>query len=143
MTGARLKITSMNRALTIFCSRVRISCVAATKNGKVSYYDNFRNRVMFPIIDPRGNVIAFGGRVLDDSKPKYINTSDTLVYKKEQRRLCIEFCKERKRRQAYYRRGLYGCHSPASGGLHKCRRLPRYRADKRSRRICSHAMRMR
>lgn len=52
------------------------------KNGRVSYYDNFRNRAMFPIIDLRGNVIAFGGRVLDDSKPKYVNTSDTLVYKK-------------------------------------------------------------
>ncbi len=52
------------------------------KNNRVSYYDNFRNRVMFPIIDLRGNVIAFGGRVMDDSKPKYINTSDTLVYKK-------------------------------------------------------------
>lgn len=37
---------------------------------------------MFPVIDIRGNVVAFGGRVLDDSKPKYINTSDTLVYKK-------------------------------------------------------------
>lgn len=49
---------------------------------KGSYYDNFRNRVMTPIIDVRGNVIAFGGRVLDDSKPKYINTADTLVYKK-------------------------------------------------------------
>lgn len=45
-------------------------------------YDNFRNRVMFPIIDVKGNVIAFGGRVMDDSKPKYLNTSDTLVYKK-------------------------------------------------------------
>lgn len=52
------------------------------KDGRTSIYDNFRNRVMFPIIDLRGNVIAFGGRVLDDSKPKYINTSDTLVYKK-------------------------------------------------------------
>ncbi len=52
------------------------------KNGRAYYYDNFRNRVMFPIIDLRGNVIAFGGRVMDDSKPKYINTSDTLVYKK-------------------------------------------------------------
>ena len=52
------------------------------KNGRVNFYDNFRNRVMFPIIDLRGNVIAFGGRVTDDSKPKYINTSDTLVYKK-------------------------------------------------------------
>ena len=51
------------------------------KNGKANYYDNFRNRVMFPIIDLRGNVIAFGGRVMDDSKPKYINTSDTPVYK--------------------------------------------------------------
>ena len=45
-------------------------------------YDNFRNRVIFPIIDVKGNVIAFGGRVMDDSKPKYLNTSDTLVYKK-------------------------------------------------------------
>ena len=45
-------------------------------------YDNFRNRIIFPIIDVKGNVIAFGGRVMDDSKPKYLNTSDTLVYKK-------------------------------------------------------------
>ncbi len=52
------------------------------KNGKISFYDSFRNRVMVPIIDVRGNVVAFGGRVLDDSKPKYINSSDTLVYKK-------------------------------------------------------------
>ena len=52
------------------------------KNGKISYYDSFRNRVMVPIIDVRGNVVAFDGRVLDDSKPKYINSSDTLVYKK-------------------------------------------------------------
>ena len=52
------------------------------KDGKVRFYDSFRNRVMVPIIDVRGNVVAFGGRVLDDSKPKYINSSDTLVYKK-------------------------------------------------------------
>ncbi len=52
------------------------------KNGKVNYYDNFRNRAIVPIIDVGGSVVAFGGRVLDDSKPKYINTADTLVYKK-------------------------------------------------------------
>lgn len=52
------------------------------KNGKKNYYDNFRNRAIFPVIDLRGNVVAFGGRVLDDSKPKYINTGDTPVYKK-------------------------------------------------------------
>lgn len=54
------------------------------KNDRKNVYDNFRNRLMFPVIDIRGNVVAFGGRVLDDSKPKYINTSDTLVYKKGQ-----------------------------------------------------------
>ncbi len=53
------------------------------RSQKGSYYDTFRDRVMTPIIDVRGNVIAFGGRVLDPSIPnKYINTSDTLVYKK-------------------------------------------------------------
>ena len=63
------------------------------KNGKVRYYDNFRNRAMVPIIDLRGNIIAFGGRVLDDSKPKYINTSDTLVYKKSNGVFALNFAK--------------------------------------------------
>lgn len=63
------------------------------RNGRVSYYDNFRNRAMVPIIDLRGNVIAFGGRVLDDSKPKYINTSDTLVYKKSNGVFALNFAK--------------------------------------------------
>ena len=62
------------------------------RNG--GYYDVFRNRVMTPIIDVRGNVIAFGGRVLDDSKPKYINTSDTLVYKKTNALFSLNFAKE-------------------------------------------------
>ena len=66
------------------------------KNGKVNFYDNFRNRVMVPIIDPRGNVVAFGGRVLDDSKPKYVNTSDTLVYKKSLGVFGLNFAKNSK-----------------------------------------------
>ena len=45
-------------------------------------YDKFRNRVMFPIFDYRGNVIGFGGRVLDDSVPKYLNSPDTLIFNK-------------------------------------------------------------
>lgn len=52
------------------------------RSQKGSYFDFFRNRVMTPIIDIRGNVIAFGGRVLDNSPNKYMNTIDTLVYKK-------------------------------------------------------------
>jgi len=65
----------------------------STKNDTDNYYDNFKNRIMIPIIDLRGNVIAFGGRVLDDSKPKYINTSDTLVYKKSQGVFALNFAK--------------------------------------------------
>lgn len=51
------------------------------RNGN-GVYDRFTNRVMFPIIDLRGNVIAFGGRIMTDEKPKYLNTSDTPVFKK-------------------------------------------------------------
>jgi len=51
-----------------------------SKNGKL--YDRFRGRVIFPIFDIRGNVVAFGGRVLDDKLPKYINSPETLVYSK-------------------------------------------------------------
>ena len=66
------------------------------RKGQKGYYDNFRNRVMTPIIDVRGNVIAFGGRVLDDSKPKYINTGDTLVYKKTNELFALNFAKDSK-----------------------------------------------
>lgn len=66
------------------------------KNDKVHYYDSFRNRVMIPIIDVRGNVVAFGGRILDDSKPKYINTSDTLIYKKSLGVFGLNFAKNSK-----------------------------------------------
>ena len=53
---------------------------ARSDSGRV--YLRFRNRLIFPIVDRRRNVIAFGGRVLDDSKPKYLNSSDTPVYNK-------------------------------------------------------------
>jgi DNA primase len=68
----------------------------STKDDRVRYYDAFRNRAMVPIIDVRGNVVAFGGRVLDDSKPKYINSSDTLVYKKSLGVFGLNFAKNSK-----------------------------------------------
>ena len=52
------------------------------KNERGQYIDRYRNRLMFPICDARGKVIAFGGRVLDDSKPKYINSPENVVYSK-------------------------------------------------------------
>ena len=66
--------------------------IKSQKNGK--YYDKFRNRVMFPVIDVRGNVVAFSGRVLDDSKPKYMNSPETLVYKKSQTVFGLNFAKQ-------------------------------------------------
>ncbi|WP_316607563.1 DNA primase [uncultured Ruminococcus sp.] len=60
---------------------IAANLVFKTKSGK-GVVDRFYNRVMFPIIDVRGNVIAFGGRIMSDGKPKYLNTSDTLVFNK-------------------------------------------------------------
>ena len=49
-----------------------------------SYYDIFRNRIIFPILSPSGGVLGFGGRVLDDSKPKYLNSPTTVLFNKSQ-----------------------------------------------------------
>ncbi len=66
-------------------------CGRSAKTGRL--YDLFRNRVMFPIIDPSGNVVAFGGRVMDDSKPKYLNSSDTPAFKKSRHLFALNFAK--------------------------------------------------
>jgi DNA primase len=52
------------------------------KSKKGSYYDRFRNRIIFPVFDYRRRVIGFGGRVMDDSKPKYLNSPETAIFKK-------------------------------------------------------------
>lgn len=57
-------------------------------------YDVFRDRVMFPIIDLRGNVVAFGGRIIDGSGPKYLNSSDTPVFKKSRNLFSLNFAKK-------------------------------------------------
>lgn len=66
-------------------------CARSKKNNSV--YDIFRNRVIFPIIDPSGNVVAFGGRVMDDSKPKYLNSSDTAAFNKRRQLFALNFAK--------------------------------------------------
>ncbi len=67
-----------------------------------TYYDTFRNRCMFPILDLRGHIVAFGGRVMDDSKPKYLNSPETPIFNK--RRLLFAIYQAlpeiRKKRQA-------------------------------------------
>ncbi|MDY3617841.1 DNA primase [Agathobaculum sp.] len=64
-----------------------------SKNERGSMYDRFRNRVMFPIIDVRGNVIAFGGRVMDDSKPKYLNSPETPIFHKSRNLFALNLAK--------------------------------------------------
>ena len=64
------------------------------RSAKGNLYDIFRHRVMVPIIDVRGSIIAFGGRVLDDSKPKYINSPETMVYHKSRTLFALNVAKK-------------------------------------------------
>lgn len=68
----------------------------AVSNDKGRIYDRFRNRVMFPIIDVRGSVIGFGGRVMDDSKPKYLNSPEGPVYNKSRNLFALNIAKKTK-----------------------------------------------
>ena len=78
---------------------LQANLIVKRKNGN-GYFDRFSKRVMYPIIDLRGNVIAFGGRKLpnDESAAKYINTSDTPVYKKTNNVFALNFAKNSKRK---------------------------------------------
>lgn len=72
-----------------------LECGLIGKSTKIDkYYDKFRNRVMFPIFDYRGNVIGFGGRVLDDSLPKYLNSPDTLIFNKRHNLYGLNFARK-------------------------------------------------
>lgn len=77
-----------------------LACGLVAKSEKGNLYDKFRNRVMFPIFDLRGNVIAFGGRVMDDSKPKYLNSPETTIFHKSRNLFAIE--KARKTANDYF-----------------------------------------
>ncbi|MCL2165628.1 MAG: DNA primase, partial [Oscillospiraceae bacterium] len=71
----------------------------ALKNKNGDYYDRFRERVIFPIIDVTGNVIGFGGRVIDDSLPKYVNSPETLAFSKRKNLFGLNFAKKSKTKQ--------------------------------------------
>lgn len=67
------------------------------KRGNHGPYDMFRNRLMFPVIDVRGNVIGFSGRILGDGEPKYLNSPDTLVFQKSRNLFALNLAKKTKR----------------------------------------------
>ena len=68
--------------------------LVSEKNGRI--YDRFRNRLMFPIIDVRGNVIGFGGRVMDNSTPKYLNSPETIIFNKRKNLFALNLAKKSK-----------------------------------------------
>ena len=87
-----------------FFSHKRISTALLQKSGlilprknKNGHYDRFRNRVIFPIFDVNGQVVGFGGRVLDDALPKYLNSPETPVYNKSRSLYGIHRAKEKSR----------------------------------------------
>lgn len=69
----------------------------AVQNSRGRLYDKFRNRLMFPVIDVRGDIVGFGGRVLDKSEPKYMNTPETITYSKRRILYGIHLAKKTKR----------------------------------------------
>lgn len=66
----------------------------AVANRKGGMYDRFRGRVMFPIIDLKGEVVGFGGRVLDDSQPKYLNSPETIAFSKSRNLFAMNLAKK-------------------------------------------------
>ena len=70
-----------------------------SEGARGGIYDTFRNRAIFPIIDLRGNVIAFGGRNLGEKGPKYLNSSDTPVFKKSRNLFALNFAKGSSRKE--------------------------------------------
>ncbi len=74
-----------------------VNAYLGLRSSKGNIYDAFRGRVMFPIIDLRGNVIAFGGRILDEGGPKYLNSGDTPVFKKSNNLFALNIARKSKR----------------------------------------------
>lgn len=70
-----------------------------TKTSKGNLVDLFRGRLMFPIMDEMGNIVAFGGRTIGDEMPKYINSPDSLVYKKQSHLYAMNFAKKERSKQ--------------------------------------------
>ncbi|MCI5752986.1 MAG: DNA primase [Oscillospiraceae bacterium] len=85
------------------------------KNGGI--YDQFRDRVIFPIIDLRGNVIAFGGRIIDGTGPKYLNSSDTPVFKKSRNLFSLNFAKNSDEKRLILAEGYMDVISINQGGF--------------------------
>ncbi len=100
-------------------SAQQLEAVGLLIAGKSSYYDRFRNRVMFPIIDVRGRVIGFGGRSLDGQEPKYLNSPETVLYSKGRQLFGLFQAKESivAKKSVVLVEGYFDCVVLASAGI--------------------------
>lgn len=88
-----------------------------TRNARGNVFDSFRDRVIFPIIDLRGNVVAFGGRIIDAGGPKYLNSSDTPVFKKSRNLFSLNFAKRSTERKLILAEGYMDVIAINQGGF--------------------------
>lgn len=94
------------------------ACIAVqSSRNKDRYFDQFRGRVMFPIIDIRGNVIAFGGRIMGEGGPKYLNSPDTPVFKKSRNLFALNFAKSTKENRLILAEGYMDVVALHQGGF--------------------------
>jgi len=100
-----------------FAERDMIDAAVLRRRESGGSYDYFRGRVMFPIIDLRGGVVGFGGRTLGDAKPKYLNTGDTLVFKKSRGLFAMNFAKATKETNLILCEGYMDAISIYQGGF--------------------------
>lgn len=95
-----------------------LKCGLATKSEKGKVYDRFRNRIIFPVFDIRGRVIAFGARVLDDTKPKYLNSPETPIYNKGTHLYGLNFAKKNSKENSLIMvEGYMDCISLSQAGI--------------------------
>ncbi|MBN2558356.1 MAG: DNA primase [Clostridia bacterium] len=102
------------------CEEKDIEAAGLAVQGKNGYYDKFRNRIMFPIIDIRNRVIAFGGRLISGEGPKYMNSPETPVYNKSVSLYAINLAKNSKAEKMIIVEGYMDCVALHQAGFSNC-----------------------
>ncbi len=103
-------------------SNIEKAGIIVLRSDKSGYYDRFRNRIMFPIFSQHNQVIGFGGRVLDDSQPKYMNSPETPVYNKSKSLYALNFARfsMREKNQLIIFEGYLDVITAFQNGLENC-----------------------
>jgi len=81
--------------------QIERSGLVSLKDSGSGFYDKFRGRLMFPILDAQGKIVAFGGRILGDGEPKYLNSPETVLYTKGQHLFGLNYSRDAIRRQGF------------------------------------------